>query len=103
MLTKVNLLIISLTLIVATPTLTSAQCKTRKFLPHPVSSEKFLLCTSGVFFELTCPFGHHFNSTINECDCAVNDNCINSVMIPSYEASIRKSTTPNRNNVTYRK
>lgn len=103
MLTKRNLLIDSLILIVATPTLISAQCEIGKFLSHPESREKFLLCVSGVFFELTCPFDLYFNSAINKCDCAVNGTCINSVGIPAYEPSIRNCTTSTLTSVTERK
>lgn len=78
--------LISLILIFATSS--SAQCESGKFLSHPESYEKFLLCIGGVYFELVCPFGLRFNWAINECDCPGNVNSIG-----NYETAYGCNTT----------
>ncbi|XP_025113808.1 hemicentin-1-like isoform X2 [Pomacea canaliculata] len=48
---------------------------TRVHQPHPSDCTKFLLCSNGQVYEMTCPDGLYFSDVIGACDWATSVTC----------------------------
>ncbi|KFB51563.1 Peritrophin-1 [Anopheles sinensis] len=52
-------------------------------LPHPVSCEKFLICSHGNAVESICPPGLHWNDQVKRCDYPGQSNCQQQEIFPN--------------------
>lgn len=54
---------------------TSEECINGQFYADPENCERFLQCSNGALYEMSCPAGLHFNPNSEVCEYSSNSSC----------------------------